>query len=203
MNWTIFDTPVLNKIMWLISVLILKLVGWRAEGKLPDSTRCVMIAAPHTSNWDLPYTLLIAFALKIKIFWMGKDAIFRQPFRAFFLWLGGIPIDRSKTNNVVDQSIEQFKKNKDLILVVPPSGTRKKVSYWKTGFYHIANGAKVPISLGYLDYSRKAGGIGPTVMPTGNIDEDMKIIKQFYSNITGKYPEKSFQTNTVKLTVKH
>lgn len=161
------------------------------EGHLPDTPKCVMIAAPHTSNWDLPIMLFFAFAFKTKLYFMVKDAVCRWPFGWFFKWLGGIPIDRSKPNGVVAQSIEAFRENEKLTLVVPPSGTRSKVMKWKTGFYHIANGAEVPILLGFLDYARKRGGVGPMVEPTGDIEADMSKIRAFYVNITAKYPEKS------------
>lgn len=187
MTHTIFDTPVLRTLVRWASVFILRIAGWRVQGRLPDTPRFVLIAAPHTSNWDLPLTLFIAFALKARIYWMGKATIFRPPFKGFFKWLGGIPIDRSRANNVVAQSIAQFAKNERLILTVPPAGTRKRVLYWKTGFYHIASGARVPIVLGFLDYRRRVGGIGPVVRPTGDMAADMLVIRDFYSGITGKY----------------
>jgi len=199
MNYTIFDTPVVNTLARRFSLFMLKLTGWKLEGKMPDIPKFIVIAAPHTSNWDLLYTLFFAFALNVKIYWMGKDAIFRRPFGGVCKWLGGIIIDRSKSNSVVDTMIEALKKNEKLILVVSPSGTRSKVAYWKTGFYHIANGANVPVVLGFLDYRRRAGGIGPVVYPTGDIEEDMKIIKEFYSGITGKYPEKAIGTAAVRV----
>ncbi|MCP4755847.1 MAG: glycerol acyltransferase [Proteobacteria bacterium] len=191
MNYTIFDTPILKTLVRWLVLGILKITGWRAEGELPETRKFVLIAAPHTSNWDLPIMLYLAFVFKVKIYWMGKDTIFRQPFAGFFKWLGGIPIDRSKANNVVDQSIEQLQRHEELILTVPPTGTRKKVTKWKTGFYHIAHGANVPIVLGFIDYRRKVGGLGPVVHPTGDIEKDMKTIMAFYAGITGKYPEKS------------
>jgi len=200
LNYTIFDTPVIRTLMRWLSIAILNIAGWRVEGRLPEVPRFVMIAAPHTSNWDFILTLLMAFALRMKIYWMGKDAIFKRPFRGFFKWLGGIPIDRRRSNNVVRSSIRQFNEHDQLVLVVPPAGTRKRVMYWKTGFYHIAHGANVPIVLGYLDYRRKAGGIGPSVIPTGNIDEDMIGIQAFYADITGKYPEKSIQSSAIPVS---
>ena len=117
---------------------------------------------------------------------MGKAALFRWPFGAACRWLGGIPIDRSGSHQVVEQAIQAFKERDDLTMVIPPEGTRKKVSYWKTGFYHIARGANVPVVLGFLDYRRKVGGIGPTLYPTGRIEEDMQVIKTFYATVTGK-----------------
>lgn len=168
------------------SLIFSKMLGWHVEGEIPDIKKFVIIAAPHTSNWDFPITLAVTFVLKIKIYWMGKAIMFRWPFGAAFRWLGGIPIDRSQSHNVIEQSIQAFKKRDKLIMVIPPEGTRKKASYWKTGFYHIARGANVPIVLGFLDYRRKAGGIGPTLHPTGRIEEDMQEIKTFYATITGK-----------------
>lgn len=191
LNYTLFDTPVIKTLMRWMSVLILKMAGWKLEGNVPDVPKFVVIAAPHTSNWDLPFTLFVALALKVNLYWMGKEEIFKAPFGGFFKWLGGIPIDRSKSNNIVEESIEQFRKNERLVLTVPPSGTRKKVLYWKTGFYHIANGAGVPIVLGFLDYKRKAGGVLSVFYPTGDIDADMEKIIEYYRDVSGKFPEKS------------
>lgn len=200
MNYTIFDTPVVRTIVRWFSIVFLWVNGWRTEGALPDVPKLVLIAAPHTSNWDLPYMLFTAFALRARIYWMGKEAIFCRPFGGLFKWLGGIPIDRSMANNVVGQCIEQLQKNETLVLTVPPAGTRKRVLNWKTGFYHIANGAGVPIAMGFLDYKRKVGGIGSVLQPTGDIEADMEIIRSFYKDISGKYPLKSISTVAVKAT---
>ncbi len=187
MHLTMFRTPVISTLFRWISILTLKLCGWKVKGRIPeDIQKCVMIAAPHTSNWDLPFMLMIAFALKAEIYWMGKDSIFKFPFRSLMMWMGGVPIDRSKSNNIVQASIDALNQNDKLILIVPPEGTRSKVTVWKTGFYHIANGAGVPILLGYLDFARKEGGILGSFTPTGDIDTDLKEIKSFYRDIQGK-----------------
>jgi len=191
MHYTVFDTPVIKTVLYWISRAYLKAFNWRCEGQVPDIPKFVMIAAPHTSNWDFPITLFLAFSLKIKVYWMGKRSLFNKPFGSIMRWLGGIPVDRSKTNNVVASTIDVFNAHDNLIIVVPPEGTRNKASYWKTGFYHIAAGANVPIMLGYVDYQRKAGGIGPTMLPTGDIEADMQEICSFYTGVTGKHPEKS------------
>ena len=191
MNYTIFDTPVLNILFRWFSLIALRIAGWRTHGRLPATPKFVLVGAPHTSNWDLPYTIFIIFVLRGKIYWLGKESLFRRPLKGFFKWLGGIPIDRSRSKNVVAQSIQQFHQNEKLILTIAPAGTRKRVTKWKTGFYHIAHGANVPIALGFLDYRRKLGGIGPFIHPTGNIEADMKTIRAFYDGITGKFPEKS------------
>jgi 1-acyl-sn-glycerol-3-phosphate acyltransferase len=162
------------------------MLGWRVEGEIPSIKKFVIIAAPHTSNWDFPISLAVAFALKAKIYWMGKAAMFRWPFGTACRWLGGIPIDRSRSHNMVEQCVLAFRERDKLIMLIPPEGTREKVSYWKTGFYHIAKGANVPIVLGFLDYRRKTGGIGPTFYPTERIEDDMQEIKAFYATITGK-----------------
>lgn len=191
MHRTIFDTPVLNTVLRGLSIGFLKLSGWKINGELPANGRtCVLIAAPHTSNWDLPYTLMVAFALRLNIYWMGKEQIFKPPFRGLMMWLGGLPVRRESANNLVAASIEALQNAQGpLQLVVPPEGTRSKVRYWKTGFYYIALGAKVPIVMAYMDYARKQSGLGPVFEPTGDIEVDMAAIQAFYAPFKGKNPD--------------
>ena len=188
MHHTIFDTPIINTVLRALSVAFLKLSGWKIEGSLPpDGNKSVLIAAPHTSNWDLPYTLMVAFVLRLNIYWMGKEQIFKPPFRGLMRWLGGIPVQRETSNNLVAASIEAIKAARGpLQLVVPPEGTRSNTRYWKTGFYYIAVGAQVPIVMAYMDYKRKLSGLGPVFSPTGDIEADMVAIKAFYAPFTGK-----------------
>jgi len=188
MHRTIFDTPVVNTLLRGLSLAILKVTGWKVEGALPpDAPKCVMIAAPHTSNWDLPNTLMAAFALRLHIYWMGKESIFKPPFRHLMMWLGGIPVNRDRANNLVAASAQAIvDADQPLQLVVPPEGTRQKTRYWKTGFYYIALSAKVPIVLAYMDYKRKISGLGPLFHPTGDIEADMVKIKAFYAGFSGK-----------------
>ena len=181
-----FSTFIIKDILWLISKLFLWITGWKVVGAVPKDKKFVMIAAPHTSNWDLPYMLAICFVLKARPYWMGKEQIFKFPFKGLMKWTGGIPIDRSKTNNVVDATAEIMKNSDELIVTIPPEGTRSKVKYWKSGFYHIANLSEVPIVMGFLDYKKKEGGIGEMIQPTGNLEEDMVKIKAFYQPIRGK-----------------
>ena len=190
MQNTIHNTPVVKTIVRWMALFFFKMTGWKVEGRSPNISSYVIIAAPHTSNWDFIYTLCSALILRIIPTIMMKDSYFFWPIGYFFRWLGALPIDRSKANNVVAWSIQAFQENSSLVMVVPPSGTRKKVIYWKSGFYHIANGAKVPIVLGFLDYRRKVGGIGQLIYTTGDIKAEMKTIRDFYVNITGKYPLK-------------
>lgn len=188
MQRTIFTTPGVSTFFKMVSLATLKLLGWTIEGKLPDHARkSVFIAAPHTSNWDLPMTLMVAFALQLHPRWMGKASIFRAPFGGIMRWLGGIPVDRSKSNNLVESSAQAIRDaGESLQLIVPPEGTRSKTREWKTGFYHIANSAQVPIVMAFMDYSSKRSGLGPLFVPTGHLEADMASIKAFYKPFKGK-----------------
>jgi len=188
---TVHDTPIGKTLMRWLALIVFRFTGWKPAGKRPTIFKYVIIAAPHTSNWDFLYTVCLAFILEIKPFIMMKAAWFRWPMGPFLRWFGAIPVDRSKSTDFVTRAIQAFGAYSRMVLVVPPSGTRSKVMYWKTGFYHIAMGANVPIVLGYLDYRRKVGGIGPVFHPTGNLEADMEIIHNFYADITGKYPKQA------------
>lgn len=191
MHHTIFQTPGVNTALRALSLAFLRLNGWRVEGSLPpDTPKCVLIAAPHTSNWDLPYTLMCAFALRLNIVWMGKASIFRFPFGALMRWLGGIAVDRSKANSLVAASAAALVAAEGrLQLVVPPEGTRGRTRHWKTGFYFIALEARVPIVLAFMDYQRKVAGLGPVFVPSGDVERDMAEIKRFYAGVKGRNAE--------------
>jgi 1-acyl-sn-glycerol-3-phosphate acyltransferase len=201
MHHTIFETPVINTMMRGISRLTLRAFGWRTEGMTPDEIaahpKYILIAAPHTSNWDFPITLMVCFQLRLKVYWMAKSSLFVWPIGWLSRWLGGIAIDRSASNNTVQNTIDAFAAREQLAVIVAPEGTRGKVTHWKTGFYHMAHGAGVPIALAYLDFARKAGGIGRMFVTSGDIAADMAEIQAFYSGITGKNPHQ-FDANTVK-----
>jgi 1-acyl-sn-glycerol-3-phosphate acyltransferase len=188
MHRTIFDTPVVKTCLRGLSLAFLKMVGWKVHGTLPPGVqKCVLIAAPHTSNWDLPYTLMTAFALRLPIYWMGKQSIFSPPFGAVMRWLGGIAVNRSQSSNMVQSCAQSLVEAQGpVFLVVSPEGTRSKTRYWKTGFYYIALQAQVPIVLAYMDYSRKQSGLGPLFYPTGDIEKDMVEIQAFYAPFKGK-----------------
>lgn len=188
MQRTIFTTPVVNSLLRAFSIGFLKITGWRVEGALPaHAARSVLIAAPHTSNWDLPYTLMVAFALRLNIRWMGKQSIFRAPFGGVMRWLGGIAVNREQSTNLVAASAQAIlDADGPLQLIVPPEGTRSKTRYWKTGFYYIAREAQVPIVMAYMDYERKVSGLGPLFEPTGDVAADMAAIKAFYAPFKGK-----------------
>jgi len=185
---TIFDTPIVNTLLRWASIAFLRLAGWKVVGQLPsNAAKSVLIAAPHTSNWDLPYTLMVAFVLRLNVYWIGKVSIFKPPFRGVMMWLGGIPVDRAQSNNLVAASSTAIMQaTGPLQLIVPPEGTRSGTRYWKTGFYYIAAGAGVPVVMAFLDYEKKIGGLGPVFQTTGDIDADMLAIKAFYAGVKGK-----------------
>ena len=152
MHRTIFNTPRINTLMHWLSRLILRLLGWRIEGKAPAAPKYVLIAAPHTSNWDFPFTLMVCFALQMPVYWMGKASLFPPVLGGIMRWLGGIPVERSRQGNLVQSTVDAFRRSARLTVIIPPEGTRSKVTHWKTGFYYIAQGAGLPIALGFLDF---------------------------------------------------
>jgi 1-acyl-sn-glycerol-3-phosphate acyltransferase len=168
----------------------MRVFGWRFEGEPPDVAKYVMIAAPHTSNWDFLVLIAFDFSFKLDTVWMGKESIFRGPLAPFFRKVGGIPIDRGSGHSVVDQAVQVFQDNPRVVMAIAPEGTRGMTRRWKTGFYHIANGSGVPISLVFMDYGRKIVGFGPMFTPTGDSEADMTIIRDFYSSVVAKDPEK-------------
>ncbi|MDB5281534.1 MAG: Acyltransferase [Bacteroidota bacterium] len=175
--------------MKLISRFILWLFGWKTAGEVPPLKKFVAILAPHTSGLDFLFGMCAKFIFGIHLTFLGKEEVFRFPFGFIFRWLGGVPVDRSSSHNVVDYAVKLFNENENFILALSPEGTRAYVPKWKTGFYYIALNAKVPIVLTYLDFEKKRVGIGPTFYPTGDIDKDIEAIKDFYRPIKGKYPE--------------
>jgi 1-acyl-sn-glycerol-3-phosphate acyltransferase len=192
MHRTLFDTPVVNTLLRGFSTVFLKISGWKVEGSLPaNGHKSVLIAAPHTSNWDLPLTLMVGLVLRLNLYWMGKAQIFKPPFRGVMRWLGGIPVQRETSNNLVAASAQAITAFKGPVqLVVPPEGTRSGTRFWKTGFYYIALQAKVPIVLAFMDYEKKVAGLGPVFQPSGDIDADMAAIKAFYAPFKGKHPDR-------------
>ncbi|MEX0963565.1 MAG: lysophospholipid acyltransferase family protein [Pseudohongiellaceae bacterium] len=191
MRTTVFSTPIITPLLRFIAILILKLIGWKAVGSSVSVPKYVLIGAPHTSNWDFPLMLLVVLKLRLRVYWMGKHTLFPFPFSGFMKWLGGIPIDRAKSHNVVYQTVNQFKTQENFVVLIPPEGTRSKVAKWKTGFYHIANNAGVPILMGYVDADKKEGGFADFFYPTGELEADMEKIRTFYAQKKGLRAENS------------
>ncbi len=168
----------------------LRLCGWAFEGGLPRARKYVLIAAPHTSNWDFVYMLAMAWSQGVRLRWMGKASIFRPPFGRVMRSLGGIAIRRDLRSNAVEQSAARFAEHDEFVLAVPAEGTRRSAPAWRSGFYHIARLADVPIVLGYLDYARRRGGAGPEIRPSGDVVADMDRIRAFYADKVGRYPDR-------------
>ncbi|MEM9070411.1 MAG: lysophospholipid acyltransferase family protein [Myxococcota bacterium] len=164
--------------------------GWKEEGDPPAHAKYVLIAAPHTTNWDFPFTLALSWVTGVRIRWMGKHSLFEGPFGWFFKGVGGVPVIRHEKRNMVQQMIDLFEESDQLVLLVPAEGTRSRRDHWRSGFYHIAQGADVPVVLGYLDFARRRGGFGEGRKMSGDIKADMDRIRAFYADKVGKYPEK-------------
>lgn len=178
-----------KRIKKLVGDLWLKTFGWKVEGGVPDTRKAIVIAAPHTSNWDFPFTMAIAWSLGLDIAWLGKHTLFKPPFGTIMRSWGGIPVDRRGAHNLVTQVANKIKESDDLLVIVSPEGTRGSTGRWKTGFYHMAVEAEVPVILGFLDFKRKVGGLGTLFHPTGDLLADAEPIRVFYSKVTGKRPE--------------
>lgn len=169
-----------NRFTRAVGRWLLWLSGWRLSGEIPNLPRFVVIGAPHTSTWDGLLMALLWLALGIDFRWMGKHTLFRPPFGRILQWLGGIPIDRSASHGVVAATIEAFQQRRQLILIIAPEGTRRQVSRWKTGFYHIASGAGVPIVPGVIDNAGRHVALTPAIYPTGDVEADMTRILERY-----------------------
>ena len=168
----------------------LGLAGWKVEGSAPQAPRYVLVAAPHTSNWDFVLMMAAAMALGIRPHWVGKHTIFKAPFGSLARALGGIPIDRRAASNMVAQLARQFPQHERMALVMPPEGTRGHAPCWKSGFYRVALAAGVPLVLSYVDFTTKTAAIGPTFMPTGDVGADMDVVRAFYEGRQGRHPER-------------
>lgn len=188
---TIFNTPVLTPLLRLLTIPLYALFGWRLKGidRKYESNRMVMIAAPHTSNWDFALMLCAVIILRLDLYWMGKISLFPWPVSGLMKYLGGIPIDRSRANNVVDQMVEMYARVENLVLLNTPEGTRGKVGEWKTGWYHIAAGAGVPVQCAYVHAPDKVVGFLAPVFPGDDAEADIAAIKDSYRNFIGIRPE--------------
>lgn len=181
---------------WLaFSKFWFKITGWRLHSSIPPEVRqAMMIAAPHTSNWDFMYARAAFFLMRRNVrFTVKKEWTDIPLLGKLMLSLGALPIDRSKNNSMVEAMTELFQQYPDLIILITPEGTRKYQPRWRRGYYHVALAAHVPILLGFLDYSRKEAGVGPVIHPTGNYEQDEEKIKAFYRTKKGRFPEKGIR----------
>jgi 1-acyl-sn-glycerol-3-phosphate acyltransferase len=164
----------------------LRLLGWRVEGTLPDAPKLVIIAAPHTTNWDFIVGIATKLALGLRISWFGKDSLFRGPLGLLMTSLGGVPVDRSKSNDVVSQVVSEFERQEQMIIALAPEGTRKHVDRWRTGFYHIAHGAKVPVVPVALNWGVHAIQIGQPFITTGDLERDLEELQSRFAGVDGR-----------------
>lgn len=167
----------------------MRLLGWRVEGQFPDLPKFVIIVAPHTSNWDFICALFCDLALDLEAGFLAKHTIFVGPFGHWLKSLGGIPVVRSASHNVVSQVAAEFARRDRMVLAIAPEGTRRKVTTWKSGYWHIARAADVPIVPVGLDFARKAAVIGPLRHPTASLEADEAEFRRFFAGITPKRPE--------------
>jgi 1-acyl-sn-glycerol-3-phosphate acyltransferase len=185
--------------MKTISNFILRLFGWQADLAVQMPEKCVLVGAPHTSNWDFPLAILGMAAMGIQFNWVGKHTLFRGPLGIFMRALGGIPLDRrSGGARFAIKAFELFRDRDQFILAIAPEGTRHRTDYWKAGFYKMALKSNVPIALGYVNYEKKMVGIGIMFVPSGDSDKDFAIVREFYSDKSGKCPEKQGEVRLKK-----
>lgn len=170
--------------------ILFRLLGWKIVNGFPrDLKKYIVVAAPHTSNLDFPIGILVRFAEGVKINFIGKKSLFRPPFGFIFRALGGAPVDRSKSENTVQSLIDVFKNEKRFIFALSPEGTRKKVPSWKTGFYHVAKGAGIPVVLATLDFGEKRVLINDPYYLTDSMEADFLYFHNFYKDVTGRHPD--------------
>jgi len=167
----------------------LRLTGWELAGRAPDVARCVVIFAPHTSNWDFPILLLVRWAFGMRVHYLGKHTLFRAPFGWFFRLTGGIPVDRTEPHQLVLRTAQRFAERDELWLAIAPEGTRQRTDHWKSGFYHLALAARVPVLLAFIDARRRQCGLGPLIELSGDVERDLERLRSFYADKQGIRPE--------------
>ncbi len=197
-RFTLFTTPVVSTVIRWMATAWLKIVGWRTVAEHPKEGGFVFTAAPHTSNWDAMYMLAVGAKERIAVHWLAKASLFKGPMGPLMRWMGGIPVDRTRRTSLVETAIAAFKAKPDMILGISPEGTRSPVDHWKSGFYRIAQGAGVPVVPGFLDFGRKIGGAGAAIAMTGNPNEDLSRLKNFYRDMKGRVPA-NFDPESIRL----
>ena len=177
--------------------LIFWITGWKALGKAPELKKYVIIGAPHTSNWDFVYGMAAWKLYGVRPRYLIKKDLYVFPLNLLFHATGGLPVDRSKSNSLTDSIVGMFNEREELIAIIPPEGTRKNVERWRTGFYYVSLKAGVPIVMGAMDYKRKVTYLSEPFYPTGDIEKDFIIFREFYRNVSPCNPE-GFNPDNIK-----
>lgn len=172
-----------------VSRWVLDRAGWTIDGDPPPDRLVMVIAAPHTSNWDFPLMLLLTWATDVEPHFLMKKEAFRGPTGRLWRRLGGVPVDRSAPQGMVEDLVAKASSARHLSLIIAPEGTRARKEYWKSGFYRIAQQADLPVCLGFCDAQNKRMGYGPVIRLTGDVKADMDIIRDYYADIRGVKPQ--------------
>ena len=178
-----------NRFFSFIGTSILWVTGWKVKGTIPDMKKLLVIIAPHTSNWDFVYGMSLVLSLKIKIYWLGKHTIFKKGFRRLLKNLGGIPVNRQDSKNIISDVIDISKREGGILIGLSPEGTRKKAEKWKSGFLRMAQSMECPILLATIDYPSKEISFRELFYPTGDNQRDIEHLKKYYKDFIGKIPE--------------
>ena len=175
-------------LIWL-GKLLMKITGWKTIGHLPKDQRVVIVAGPHTSNWDFVLAMSLILSLDVNLHWVGKHSIFKKGFRRLLRRMGGIPVNRANPEALKNEIHNVTEKFKGFIIVISPEGTRKKVERLKSGFLRIANETNSKIMTAGVDFSKKTIELGDFFSPSGDVEKDLKFVKEYFANFTGKYPK--------------
>ncbi|HUS24616.1 MAG TPA: lysophospholipid acyltransferase family protein [Candidatus Binatia bacterium] len=178
-----------NRFLAAFGRAVIDLLGWRLDIRLPDEPKFVVIAVPHTTNWEFVIGIAAIFAIRVRVNWWAKHSMFRWPFRGILQWAGGVPLDRARTRGSVPQMIEEMRSRPQFVLGLAPEGTRSRVEKWKSGFYQIAAGAQVPIVLAWMDYAKKECVVGPVIRPSGDYAADVARMLDVFNRVTPKHPQ--------------
>ena len=191
MDKKLCNVPPVNPILRWIATFIIWAMGWKLDGLPPDRAKMVMIGAPHTSNLDVFLMVMMSWKMGINVSYLVADDL-AFPLNHLTVWSNGIQIDRNRPNsNTVQQVVDYMNNVERCALMIAPEGRLRRVEYWGSGFYYIALGAGVPVVPSYMDYARKTIGIGESFVPSGDVDADMAALRDFYADVTPRFPEKA------------
>jgi 1-acyl-sn-glycerol-3-phosphate acyltransferase len=176
-----------------VARLALGVAGWRVVGTAPDLPKCVLIFAPHTSNWDFPLLLAVRTAFARRVYYLAKHTLFRFPLAGLLRWSGAIAVEREQHHQLVSALTQTFRERPEFWLAMSPEGTRHETDHWRSGFYHVARGARVPVVPAFIDARRKECGLGEPIELTGDVEADLDRLRAFYANKHGIRPHQAGQ----------